>query len=345
MTKNCPFCKKPRKGTVAAFAAGTAAAAGAVATLRMANGVVSRDFTNQAHTNDRAFFERLARTMPGTEGLEFAESRSVVKQKVAECQGDLYADADVERVTIPAANPDETAVAYCYRGSQPTDRWAILLHGYRADHYEMDGYALYYLRRGFNVLSPDLHGQGESDGAFIGMGLPEASDIWLWADYLRVRFGEDSQIVLHGHSLGAVTAIIAATEHLPLQVKAIVADSAYSSALAMIDKMACQANWPGPVLASAVRLVMLLRSGIDLARSDALAASRRNQLPTLFIHGGCDHWIPSTMAVELYTGTAAGLRELRVVPGAGHGEAFAKDPDAYFALVDRFLQQAGVAYD
>lgn len=344
MTRTCPLCSTSHKGTIAAMAIGAVVAAGTVATMRKANEIVSGNFAQRASLHNQIFFEQLSRTMPGTDGLEFAESRAVIRQKVADCQDELYATADIERVTIPAANPKERVVAYCYQRSQPTDRWVIVLHGYRATHYDMDGYALYYLRRGFNVLAPDLRGQGESGGSYIGLGVTEASDIWLWADYLRVRFGEDCQIVLHGFSLGAVAALIASNKHLPAQVKAIVSDSAYTSALAMIEKTARQAHRPGPPIAQAVRLALLLRSGIDLGRSDALAACKHNQLPTLFIHGGCDPWISPTMAVELYTGTAADLRELRVVPGAGHGEAFTKDPDDYFALIDEFLEKAGVVY-
>lgn len=343
MTKTCPCTGKPiGKGTVALAVAGTAALAGATAAAWEANRIIDKALVRRAVTDDRAFFESLAASMPGTDGLEFAEARRRARQKVEELQGELYTAAQVERVEIPSATPSQKVVAYIYRPEQPSTRWALLAHGYRGDHYEMDGIATYYLRRGFNVLSCDLCAQGESDGRYIGLGAVEAADLLLWIDYIRVRFGEACSIVLHGQSQGASCALIAAGAGVPAQVKAVVSDGAYTQALALVRTMAFRIKQPGDAVSVALRVVMRLRSGIDLARADALAAVRTADTPMLFLHGGADQWIPSPMAVELYTAAAAPVRELHVVRGAGHSESFALDPDAYFALVDAFLEKAGL---
>ena len=343
MAKLC-VCNRRQlgKGRTAALVAGGAAVAATAAIAHKANGIVTDAFMRRRVTDNKAFFEKLASDMPGTTGLDFAESRAQVQRTIRTLQTNLYENAEVERVSIPGSKPSEPAVAYVYRPEQESNRWVIMAHGYRGTHYDMDGYADYYVKRGYNVLSPDLHTEGESGGRYVGMGAVEAADILLWVDYVLVRFGEDCQIVLHGQSMGAAAVLIAAGAGLPSQVKAVVADSSYTSALAMVRNDAFRAKLPGDAIAVAVAAILKLRGGVDLARADVLSAVKRSVTPTVFLHGGNDPWVPSTMAVDLYTNAAPELRELHVIPGAGHVEGFAKDPDVYFGFVDAFLAKAGV---
>lgn len=331
------------KGKVAALVAGGAVIAGAAATLRSANQIIDKGLAHLPVIARDEFYERYAETMPGSEGLQYAEDRKFIAEQVKEAQAHLYAEASVERVTIPAATPSQKVVAYLYQPKQPSTRWAVLAHGYQGDHYDMDGIADAYVRNGFNVLSCDLRGHGESAGAYVGLGALEASDLPKWVGYIQARFGDDCQIVLHGQGLGAAASLIAAADGVPPQVKAVVADSAYTSALAIVRRAALRAKKPGDVLAAALRASMLVRAHIDLGRSDALAAVKRNDVPTLFLHGGSDTVVPSSMAVELYTKAVSELRDLRIIPGAGHTGAFAKDSDAYSSAVREFLTQAGVS--
>lgn len=332
------------KGQMAALVAIGAAAAGAAATLHTANRIVDECLTHLPVIATSSFYEELAETMPGTEGLQFAETRLFVDSAVKQAQAQLYTQARVERVTIPAAQPSQRVVAYVYQphSAAAGNRWVILAHGLQSDHYAMDGIANAYVAQGFNVLSCDLRGHGESDGGYVGMGALEASDLSKWVGYILARFGEECQIVLHGQGLGAVACLIAAGDGLPSQVKAVVSDTAYTSALAIIRRTALRANRPGDVLAVALRALMLARAHVDLKRADALAAVRRNTIPVLFLQGANDPLVPSTMAVELYTKATTPLRDLRVLSGAGHYEDFAKDPATYGSAIEAFLERTGV---
>lgn len=332
------------KGQMAALVAAGAAAAGTVATLHAANRVVDDCLTHLPVIAASSFYEKLAKTMPGTDGLQYAETRSFIDVAVKQAQAQLYAQASVERVTIPAAQPSQRVVAYVYRPHNVAagNRWAILAHDCQSDHYAMDGIANTYVAQGVNVLSCDLRGHGESDGGYVGLGALEASDLSKWVGYLLARFGEDCRIVLHGQGLGAVACLIAAGDGLPSQVKAVIADSAYTSALAEIRHTALRAGQPGDVLALGLRVVMLARAHVDLKRADALAVVRDNGIPTLFLHGANDPLVPSTMAVELYTKATTPLRDLRVLSGTGHCEGLAKDPATYRSAIESFLERAGV---
>ena len=219
----------------------------------------------------------------------------------------------------------------------------MLVHGYRGEHREMECYGAYYARRGFNVFAPDLAAHGESEGTYLGMGGPERFDVLLWVDYLIDRFGADIQIVLHGHSMGAATVLMASGEGLPPQVKAVISDCAYSSVWLLFSEILVQRRIPPRPLLDAARLIMKIRSGYDFKDVNVARKVAQSMTPTLFIHGGADLFISPTMSVDLYACCAARIKELHVVPGAGHAESFALDPDAYFALVDHHLEAAGMA--
>ena len=65
--------------------------------------------------------------------------------------------------------------------TENSDRWAILVHGYGRDGRFAYDYAEEYLKRGWNVLVPDLRAAGTSDGKFITMGALESLDVFYWA--------------------------------------------------------------------------------------------------------------------------------------------------------------------
>ena len=114
--------------------------------------------------------------------------------------------------------------------AESSDRWAILIHGYGRDGTYAYDYADEYLKRGWNVLVPDLRAAGQSEGEFITMGALESRDIFDWAKKLPA----DAKIVLHGVSMGAATALMTAALEPPNLV-AVVEDCGYTSAYEMFS--------------------------------------------------------------------------------------------------------------
>ena len=94
-------------------------------------------------------------------------------------------------------------------------KWLLAVHGYTGRRTDMQNIACFYGEKGYHVLTPDLRGQGKSGGKLIGMGWPDRLDLLQWMHYLIERFGSEIQIVLHGHSMGAATVMMAAGERLP----------------------------------------------------------------------------------------------------------------------------------
>ena len=216
-------------------------------------------------------------------------------------------------------------------------RWVVLLHGYTGSKEMMYGYASWYADRGFSVLAPDFRCQGESEGDYIGLGATDSRDLAGWIDLILQR-DPQAEIVLHGLSMGASTALIYAGGDVPAGVKAVIADCAYTDAYSMFrEKIGSWFHLPAFPVVDSAELMIRIRAGYDLKETSPLAAVSQSTVPTFFIHGKEDRMIPAKMCLELYNAAACG-KEIMIVDGAGHAQSAEKDPARYFAAVGQFLK-------
>lgn len=228
-------------------------------------------------------------------------------------------------------------IAQEFAPQNSSHRWVLLLHGYTGWKEEMFEFACWYNQKGYHVLVPDLRCQGESEGDFIGMGWTDHYDCLEWLDYI-LKQDPEAEIVIHGQSMGAATALImTGDENLPDQVIAVVSDCAYTDAYSMFaDKAWDWLKLPAFPLVDSARLMLLLRGGYDLNDASPLEAVKKSHTPTLFIHGDQDEMIPVSSAYELYEAEAS-EKELLIMEGAGHAQAQQKDPELYYGTIEAFL--------
>lgn len=218
-------------------------------------------------------------------------------------------------------------------------RWVILLHGYTGWKEELYPLAYWYQGEGYQVLAPDLRCQGESEGDFIGMGWTDHFDCMLWIQYI-LSLDENAEIVLHGQSMGAATALMATGEQtLPDNVKAVVSDCSYTDAYSMFsEKIGEWFGLPSFPFVDSACLVLRLRGGYNLKDASALKAVAKSRTPTLFIHGEEDAMISVSMSRQLYE-AEAGQKELLIIENAGHAQSQDKDPDTYYGTIRVFLNK------
>ena len=219
------------------------------------------------------------------------------------------------------------------------DKWVLLLHGYTGWKEEMYQFAFWYYSQGYSVLVPDLRCQGESEGDFIGMGWTDHYDGELWIDHILAQT-PDAEIVLHGQSMGAATALImAGSPEVSEHIVAVVSDSAYTEAYEMFgDKITEWFHLPAAPFVDSACLMLRLRGGYNLRDASPLRAVSESSVPTLFIHGDEDRMIDVGMSYELFE-AASCEKELFIVEGAGHAQAQDKDPDEYYGRIDAFLKR------
>ena len=248
------------------------------------------------------------------------------------------ANAKKEHWTQAAAGHDSWTLRADYVPAATVSKKTIVVaHGYMNTKEDMASYIRMFHNAGYNVLAPDDRGHGQSDGDYIGYGWADRKDYLLWIKQLLDKQGQDQTIGLYGLSMGGATVMYLSGEKLPHQVKAIVEDCGYSSVDGEIsyqaESMYHLPRWP---LVPGVLRVAQMHTGVDYKNADALAALRKNHLPTFFIHGAKDKFVPTKMAHANYK-ASAGKKELWIVPGAAHAQSILKAPQQYQKRVTDFL--------
>lgn len=251
-----------------------------------------------------------------------------------------------EREVMASRTPEEVCIesvdglrlkADLYAPASGSHRYVITVHGYTGSRTDMTRYAAYYLERGYGALMPDLRSHGESEGSYIGMGWPDRLDIVRWVQLIAER-DEEAQVVLHGVSMGAATVMMTSGEELPPCVRVVVEDCGYTSAWDIFSsELRVRYHLPAFPLLYMADCLSEARAGYRFRDASALAQVARTRLPILFIHGSDDDFVPCSMVYPLFE-ACPGEKDLYVVDGAGHGQALAFDPDAYFERVFAFVE-------
>ncbi len=96
---------------------------------------------------------------------------------------------------------------------KPDQRTLVLQHGAGMDRTVWVFLARYFSRHGFNVVCPDLPAHGASEGQVLSSIEAGASHMWKLIDVLRAEHQlPDRQLILAGHSMGALVALEAAAQ-------------------------------------------------------------------------------------------------------------------------------------
>ena len=220
---------------------------------------------------------------------------------------------------IPAARETRTAV--------------IVMHGFSGHRLPELAALVPWLHERHHVLQFDFRGHGESEGGLITLGTHERRDV-----AAAVRFAESRGLgptALFGISMGAAIAILAAPD---LPVAAVVADAAFADLHHPIASRLREGGYPlsrigsrlvvgGATLRARSRLTDPIRAVARIApRALLLIAPREDRLIS---------WRQSLRLFE----AAREPKEMMVVEGAGHAEAYAVDPKAYRERVLGFLER------
>lgn len=230
-------------------------------------------------------------------------------------------------------------VGTLYKAEKPSNIIAFLIHGYRmTGSTEFTRYIPSYHELGINVFVIDQTGAGRSEGDYVTFGIQEALDGVQWANFLSEKFPE-SEIFLHGNSLGASTALLmTGSPNLPESVRFCVADSPYFSAKDEFEYILSFFHLPIK-LYEPIRRAFRKESGYDLDEANAEKAVTLSKTPTLFIHGKKDVFVPFPHSVKLYYACGAETKKLSEYPLSGHCQSEFANPGLYFKDIKSFAEQ------
>lgn len=214
---------------------------------------------------------------------------------------------------------------------------ALLLHGYRNCAIDMMylGY-MYHHCLGYNIMLPDLHAHGQSDGEHIRMGWLDRLDAIRWGGVADSLFR--APIVIHGISMGAATVMMLSGEDgLPSCVTHLIEDCGYTSVWDEFkSELQVRFSLPAfPLLYVSSALCDMFYDW-DFFEADALSQVKRCQRPMLFIHGDSDKFVPTQMVHPLYE-AHPGPKEIWLPEGVAHALSYRTYPEEYTQRVSDFL--------
>ncbi|WP_455673654.1 alpha/beta hydrolase [Phocaeicola sp.] len=237
--------------------------------------------------------------------------------------------------------PDEVKLhAYYVAAAQPTSKTAVIVHGYtdNAIRMMMIGY-MYSRKLGFNILLPDLRDTGLSEGDAIQMGWLDRKDVMQWMGVANEIYGDSTQMVVHGISMGAATTMMISGEPQQSYVKCFVEDCGYTSVWEQFSKeLQEQFGIPQFPLMYTADWLCKLEYGWGFKEASTLKQVAKCHLPMLFIHGDKDDYVPTRMVYKLYEAKPE-PKELWVVPGADHAHSYLLNTEAYTEKVKQFVDK------
>ena len=223
--------------------------------------------------------------------------------------------------------------------NQENHNWVIVAHGYRSKPSWVASIGMhFYKEKGYNVLIPSMRATEESEGKYIGMGWLDKDDIIGWINKI-IEKDKNAKIILHGSSMGAATVLMASGEKLPSNVKAIIADSSYTSVWDIFkSELKARFNLPAFPLMQMFRLIAIIQAKYDIKEASVIDQVKKSNTPTLLIHGDADDFVPVTMEPEIYKAIPGGKDQL-IIKGAGHTKSRYREPETYYKKVYEFIDK------
>ena len=206
------------------------------------------------------------------------------------------------RDTVILGSEGERLHAIYAAAPRPTDRTAVIVHGYTDNAVRKDRF-----------------------------------DVLRWMDIANDIFGGDTRMVVHGISMGAATTMMVSGEEQQPYVKCFVEDCGYTSVRDQFSKeLKEQFGLPAFPLLDAASWLCGLKYGWTFGEASSLEQVKKSRLPMLFIHGDADDYVPTRMVYPLY-GAKPGDKELWVVPGASHANSYRDNREEYTRRVGEFV--------
>ena len=231
--------------------------------------------------------------------------------------------------------------AYYVAAPKPTDKTAVIVHGYtdNAIRMFMIGY-LYNRDLGYNILLPDLQHQGESEGRAIQMGWKDRFDVLQWMNIANKIFGDSTQMAVHGISMGGATTMMVSGEEQQPFVKCFVEDCGYTSVWDEFSaQLKDQFGLPSFPLMNTTSALCQHRYGWSFDEAQQIEQVRKSTKPMLFIHGDKDAFVPYAMLHPLYEAKTKGRKAIFIAKGSVHAMAYRDHHEEYTRIVKDFVSK------
>ncbi len=214
----------------------------------------------------------------------------------------------------------------------------IMMHGFRAqDHDDFSGSVKFFYDDGFTILLPHQRAHERSEGKHLTFGAKESLDCKKWVEFAIQKFGEDTQVVLYGVSMGCATVILSLNKNLPTNVKCCIADCGYTDAKSIFKHILGHSYYlPVFPIVNLLEIVCDKIAGFKFIDSSPNEVLKTNKTPILFIHGKRDRFVPYKMTLKNYEACVA-EKELLIIDNATHAISFLVEPKKCWDTTRNFV--------
>lgn len=224
-----------------------------------------------------------------------------------------------------------------------SDKTVIMSHNYQSNREmtEIDGLYLIedLVHSGYNVITFDYTGSGNSRGKNYTFGVQEKDELSLVLDYAVNERGQQN-IALMGFAFGSAPAITVGCADDRVDI--IIADSPYLDLRSYLDEnIAVWTQLPDLLFSSYVNALMPAFAGVKFESSPITAVAETSGKSFLFLHGADDTVFSSDNSITLaQTAVNAGnVAEYKIFSGVPHSGGFIYAEEEYVQTVLTFLAE------
>ncbi len=294
--------------------------------------VIGNYFVNYAIARSGAGGDRKISQESTIEVLGEDEKIIENNKKIAKENSEKWSEEIQQKQVEVKANDNITLRGTEYLKQEETNKWAIILHGYRSNPSSVLTIGEHFSEKGYNVLIPSMRACANSEGEYVGMGWLDKEDLKCWIN-LIIEENKNAEIILHGSSMGAATVLMASGDELPANVKNIIADSGYTSVWDIFASEAkARFNLPEFPVLNMFQIVANRKAKYDIKEASSLKQVKKSKTPILFIHGDKDDFVPEYMCEKLYDATNC-KKEKLIIHGAGHTDGKYREPEKYYNTI------------
>lgn len=227
-------------------------------------------------------------------------------------RGELACSGEVEPVAFPTAGGLLCRGWWVRRPENPSNRCAILAHGWTSHALRMQELVEPLLGMGYQVLLYNARSHGNSDPYPVCSLVQFTEDVMAAVNLARQH---TETVVLVGHSLGAAASLVAAADGAPVSAVVALAPPAHPAEASM--EILRAEGMP------AERIMARIGGHIQetIGRTfEAIAPERRVRdvgCPVLLVHGTQDEVVPFTHFERICRCAAPNVKPVRV-EGADH---------------------------
>ena len=249
-------------------------------------------------------------------------------------------------VDVSATASDGNVVPGTLFEQEESDTCVVLVHGAGGDRVSIYPLAEQYIERGYDVIAIDQRGCGENASDEVTFGINEQLDVAAMVAYAREELG-DSEVIVHGQSMGAQTTAIYASNveaGTPEAADAVICDSPVPGMELILGEMFGDGDtecFTARYLVGTSKIYMSIVNGIDYDDADTIEVVRNDNIPTMIIVSDRDEVCLPDQVVEIYGNIACGETAIMHMDSE-HIMGVIDHPEAYMEGVTEFLTSVGL---